>query len=157
MLQYKTGWIEQSPQDDKWLFLAFSFIVLPQSTDKNIHSILSFSWPNLGRVWGGSDMRPNEAGFGMQDDLSSAEWRVYWMQYRAHDFVTERHIHSQAVREMNAHTVQHGSFFWGGGLYFFVFLFYFASLSRYNTIHDYESEVFTDLVHVERKTCWKGL
>lgn len=101
-------------------------------------------------------MRPNEAGFRMLDDLSSAGRRVYWMQYRAHGFVTERHIHSQAVREMNAHTVQHGSL--GGGLYFFVFcLFYFASLSRYNTIHDYESEVFTDLVRVERKTCWKGL
>lgn len=63
-------------------------------------------------------MRPNEAGFGMLDDLSSAGRRVYWMQYRARGFVTERHIHSQAVREMNAHTVQHGSLGRGGSLLF---------------------------------------
>lgn len=76
------------------------------------------------------------------------------MHYRVHGFVTERHIHSQAVREMNAHTIQHGSF-WGWGLLFCILFhfFYFASLSQYNTIHEYESEVFTDPVHVERKTC----
>lgn len=69
-------------------------------------------------------MRPNEAGFRMLDDLSSAGRRVYWMQYRVHGFVAERHIHSQAVREMNAHTVQHGSL---GGVFTFLSFVYFIS------------------------------
>lgn len=43
------------------------------------------------------------------DDLRSAGRRFYWMQHRVHGFVTERHIQSQAIRGMNAHTVQHGS------------------------------------------------
>lgn len=70
-------------------------------------------------------MRQNEAGFWVLDDLSSAGRRVYWMQYRAHGFVTERHIHSQAAREMNAHTVQHGSL--GGGVFTFLSFVSFIS------------------------------
>lgn len=118
------------------------FIVLPQSTDKNIHGIPSPLWPKLGRVGVGSDVRPNEARFWLPDDLRSAERLFYWMQYQVNGFVTEQHIHSQAVGEMNAHTVQHGSL---GGLYFFCLLFcffYFASLSRYSTIHKHKSGIY---------------
>lgn len=69
---------------------------------------------------------------------------------------------------MNADTVQHGSFgvfqvftvsvdlfsSFFPLVFFFFFFFFVASLSRYNTIHTYDSKgtVFTDLVYIERKT-----
>lgn len=49
---------------------------------------------------------------------------VFWFLDCVHGFVTERHIHSQAVREMNAHTVQHGSLGVFTFLYFVVFLLF---------------------------------
>lgn len=49
---------------------------------------------------------------------------VFWFLDRVHGFVTERHIHSQAVREMNAHTVQHGSLGVFTFLSFVVFLLF---------------------------------
>lgn len=49
---------------------------------------------------------------------------VFWFLDRVHGFVTERHIHSQAAREMNAHTVQHGSLGVFTFLSFVVFLLF---------------------------------
>lgn len=83
-------------------------------------------------------------------------------------FVTEWHIHSQAGREMNADTVQHGSF---GGLRFLpLLLSFFLFLSRFSFLsfffckpesiqHNpqvwFKDTVFTDLVHTERKTYYR--
>lgn len=66
---------------------------------------------------------------------------------------------------MNADTVQHGSSgvfqvftasvdFFSSFFPLDFFFFFVASLSRYNTIHTYDSKgtVFTDLVYIERKT-----
>lgn len=85
-----------------------------------------------GLLWGGFEAAAviwdrMKQVFRMLDDLSSAGRRVYWMQYRARGFVTERHIHSQAVREMNAHTVQHGSLGRGG---VFTFLSFVSFISQ---------------------------
>lgn len=66
------------------------------------------------------DVGPNEAGFWWPADLRSAGRLFCWMLDRVRVRVTERHNLSQAVREMNAHTVQHGSL---GGVSFFCLLF----------------------------------
>lgn len=110
----------------------FSFIVLPQSTDKNIHSM--FSHLNSSNRGGFEeavirDQIKVRVSSVLVEDLKSANL------YRAgghlflcrhcsvHCFVTGWHIHSQAGWEMNADTVQHGSF----GVWRFLLTFFSLS------------------------------
>lgn len=160
-----TGKKKSSKQEwaDCWLL----FIVLPQSTDKNIHGILSFRWPKLRRTWRGSDTRPNKVRFCVREDLKSATSTkpdgisFFWVWILYCVLLCNRVTHSFTSRMRNEcrYSTTWLFFFTVAVIFFlfFVLIFYFfcrckPELIQHNPQIWFKDTVFTGLVGTERKT-----